>query len=574
MSTDAKTATFKKDKNNNLTEKQCEVFIKDYKEYKNGKILKINNPKTNKSLNDEDRIKYIYNICKKKLELDSESPKPKSKSKSKSPEPEDYEIILDSYNKVQDIIFIPLNTLAQNKALIASLFTKPIKYEVGLWKLCGYLDLQPEYMQNIYVKSYHNILREINMIIRRIYNYKDTSRDILTKQYNWKLNYKYNPFAIPEITPRPNIIDAIKTTKKILKNMWANTNYLNTSEIRCLGLNIEPINELKKILFYSQTNKNKEDIIRNLDDNMDRYMALQFILVLIRDEMSGNVHFINKNGVNSHLEIIDSLVTKNIINTLFNNNDDSISISKSISWSGTPRSSSSGHSHFQSKANIERYKKTKAELVREITENNINDTDPYLAESWEDMSLNKLKNVISLKYKEGGNTYSVAFYIRTLYQAWRNAIKDRADFKNPYTRKEFTENDKEDIMNAMTLLYPKIQRPKLGEGRRDISIDVSPSFNGTRAVTFKFQYIIKLHNRSLLVPIISFTIPLNFNVDVEPAYIQQYLFDNIVHLSRNKKLFGKNMPLKPLDVLLEYNNETLNNYDEYKDFFDKIKNAL
>ena len=213
-------------------------------------------------------------------------------------------------------------------------------------------------------------------------------------------------------------------------------------------------------------------------------------------------------------------------------------------------------------------------MVREITENNINDTDPYLAESWEDMSLNKLKNVISLKYKEGGNTYSVAFYIRTLYQAWRNAIKDRADFKNPYTRKEFTENDKEDIMNAMTLLYPKIQRPKLGEGRRDISIDVSPSFNGTRAVTFKFQYIIKLHNRSLLVPIISFTIPLNFNVDVEPAYIQQYLFDNIVHLSRNKKLFGKNMPLKPLDVLIEYNNETLNNYDEYKDFFDKIKNAL
>jgi hypothetical protein len=93
-------------------------------------------------------------------------------------------------------------------------------------------------------------------------------------------------------------------------------------------------------------------------------------------------------------------------------------------------------------------------------------------------------------------------------------------------------------------------------------------------ITFKFQYIIKLHNRSLLVPIISFTIPLVFNVDVEPAYIQQYLFDNIVHLSRNKKLFGKNMPLKPLDVLLEYNNETLNNYDEYKDFFDKIKNAL
>ena len=114
MSTDAKTATFTKDTNNNLSDKQCEAFIKDYKEYKNGKISKITNPKTNKPLNDADRIKYIYEKCKKKLGIGSASPK--SKSKSKSPETEDNKIILDSYQKVQDIIFIPLNTLAQNKA--------------------------------------------------------------------------------------------------------------------------------------------------------------------------------------------------------------------------------------------------------------------------------------------------------------------------------------------------------------------------------------------------------------------------------------------------------------------------
>ena len=38
MSSASKILAFKKDKNNNLTEKQCEAFIKDYKEYKNGKI--------------------------------------------------------------------------------------------------------------------------------------------------------------------------------------------------------------------------------------------------------------------------------------------------------------------------------------------------------------------------------------------------------------------------------------------------------------------------------------------------------------------------------------------------------
>lgn len=32
--------------------------------------------------------------------------------------------------------------------------------------------------------------------------------------------------------------------------------------------------------------------------------------------------------------------------------------------------------------------------------------------------------------------------------------------------------------------------------------------------------------------------------------------------------------LKPLPVLLEYNGKTLNDYNQYKDFFDKIKNAL
>ena len=120
MSAKAKTTLFTKDTNNNLSNKQCEEFIKDYKEYKNGKISKLTNPKKNKQLNDADRIKYIYEKCKVKLGIGSVSPKSKS-PKSKSPDPEDNKIILDSYEKVQDIIYIPFNTLEYNKILIASL---------------------------------------------------------------------------------------------------------------------------------------------------------------------------------------------------------------------------------------------------------------------------------------------------------------------------------------------------------------------------------------------------------------------------------------------------------------------
>ena len=571
MSAKAKTTLFTKDTNNNLSNKQCEEFIKDYKEYKNGKISKLTNPKTNKPLNDADRIKYIYEKCKVKLGIGSVSPK--SKSKSKSPEPEDYEIILDSYEKVQDIIYIPLNTLAQNKKLIASLFTKPIKYDIGLLKLYEYLNLQPQNTQNIYINSYHKILHEINKIIRIIYHYKRMSTEILTTEYKWKLSYNYNPFGIPENGQLPNIIDAIKTTQKTLQNMWKNTKYLYSDEYRCFGLNNQPIDEIKKIIIYSENNNNKDDVIRNLDDNMEKYVALQFILVIIRDELSDiYLKLQHIDSVNLHLNILDSLITKDIVNILFDNNNSSyLSISKSISRSGTPRSSSSNHSHFQSKANIARYKKTKADLVAAITENNINDMDPYLAEKWEDMSLNKLKNVISLKYKEGDNTYGTAFYIRTLYQAWEHSVKYHKPFRNPYTRKDFTDNDKEDIMNAIILMYPGIQRPKVATGRSDISLS-SLHINNTIVISFK--YILKINKMNISIPIIRITYPLSFDINVEPAYIQQYLFENILQLNKTKKTFGKDALLKPLPVLLEYNDLSLYNYYQYKDFFDKIKNAL
>jgi hypothetical protein len=87
----AQTSTFKKDKNNNLSDTQCLAFIKDYKEYKKGKMLNINNPRTGKLLNNEERIKFIYEKCKKKLGIDTSS------SNSSSSSSKDNEIILDTF---------------------------------------------------------------------------------------------------------------------------------------------------------------------------------------------------------------------------------------------------------------------------------------------------------------------------------------------------------------------------------------------------------------------------------------------------------------------------------------------
>jgi len=580
----ASTNTFKKDKNNNLSNKQCEAFIKDYKEYKKGNILNINNPKTGKLLNNEERIKFIYYKCKEKLGIDT------SPSKSKSSSSKDNEIILDTFEKVQDIVYIPFNTPTHNKDLIEKLFSKPIKLEEAYNKLNIYLNNnRPPRGQNIYIDSYHDILLEFNLIISTIYHNSVLSADILTRSHGWINGYAYNPFNI--WNNDTTIVANIKNTKTILSRMWKDTYYGSSKDIRCDGLNTEAKDELSNILLENQNNHNKDDIIRLLNDNKEKYVALQLVLVLIRDGLPapsfGNV---NRDLAIKHLEIVDSLVTKDVINILFdNNNNNSVSISKSITWSNSAiapmRSSSSNHSHFQSRANIDMYfrkaAEEKARILDELKGPNVlnNEFEPLLLEEWDDMPLSKLRNIIIIKDSTNKGT---AFYIRTLYQYWRNAVKNGAQIVNPYNRRPFTEKDKDDIMIAMEKLYPTIKKPKAGEGRSDITMEIVFVDNNRDKVYINFKYILKMPNRlNLLIELIKIIISINFparlpnfNGDIDAAYIHNYLFDNIKLLHRNNKTFGKKIPLKPLDVLKEYNGRLINNYDDYKDFFDKIKHAL
>ena len=111
----------------------------------------------------------------------------------------------------------------------------------------------------------------------------------------------------------------------------------------------------------------------------------------------------------------------------------------------------------------------------------------------------------------------------------------------------------------------------MSTGRKDISLNFL-YINNTTVITFKYK--VKINNVNILVPLIKITVPAIFYIDVEPAYIQQYLFENILQLNKTKKTFGKDALLKPLPVLLENNNLSLYNYYQYKEFFDKIKNAL
>jgi hypothetical protein len=468
---------------------------------------------------------------------------------------------------------MPINTLAQNRKLIESLFSKPIILDKGLHKLKEYLEANrtASAEQNKYVNAYYKILEEINRIMTDIYMNNTVTADILTRQYGWNHGYNYDPFRIDEVasTMRPNIINSIKNTGKKINSMWKNVFYKNPDELRKLPAELSPDTLFANIIMYSEHNRNSEDIIRTLENNIEKYLAVQFIHVLIRDNNKQPSDAVNKN-----IFLLDALITGENIPLSYK--DGSISVSKSPNWSGTPRSSSSGHSHYQSKANIERYRKTKEEMIADILRNNMNDTD-ISGDEWKDMSIAKLKKVISIPSVINGRTYRHAFYVRTLYQYWRNCVKSnqyqRIPFVNPYNRAPFTDEDKETIMNAMLSMYPRLQRPTYGEGRRDISYHTVQEYQYMAIV---FQYIAKIPGQAnILVPLIRIKIPYGFaNQDIDAAHIPQILLENISFLVRNNKIFGKNMPLKPLNVLTEYNNTTLDTMDKYLDFSNKIKNAL
>lgn len=570
-------SVFNNDKNNKLSNKQCEKFVKDYQDYKNGKISTINNPKTNKPLSDIHRIIYIYTKCKKKLN-DDDSPS----SSSSSADSNDNEIILDSYTKVQEIIYIPINTITENRKLISSLFSKPIIFEKGLYKLKEYLEINrnASATQNEYIHSYYNILEKISTIIRDIYYNNTNTASILAIQYGWRGNYNYDPFRMDSASSaiRPNIITSIKNTRDEIKKMWKNTLYTSSDEVRANDIKNLPNIYMCDIITYSANNRNKADILRNIENNIEKYLALQFILVLIRDNLTNNPQIVDT--VNKHILMIDTLITKNILQVC-DNIDTSVSVSKSLSLSGTPRSSSSNHSHYQSKANIEKYKKTREDLIEEITRNNINSSDPYLGDEWKDMTLHKLRNVISISSVINNKTHRHAFYVRTLYQFWRVSEKSpsyqKIKFANPYNRALFSEEDKEAIMNAMLKMYPRLQRPAYGDGRKDI--DFQATAETMNYITLKFFYKLKIQGnndmKGLLVPITSTKIRLSYpDQDIDPSFIPQILLENIVIIIRDNKMFGKNIPIKPLDVLLEYNGTTINTMEQYMDFFNKIKNAL
>ena len=78
----------------------------------------------------------------------------------------------------------------------------------------------------------------------------------------------------------------------------------------------------------------------------------------------------------------------------------------------------------------------------------------------------------------------------------------------------------------------------------------------------------------IFLEVINIEIPLSYEIEFPPEYVPQILFDNIEILITNNKIFGKDLPLKPLNIFNEFNKMRILNFQTYKYIFDSIRNAI
>lgn len=480
----------------------------------------------------------------------------------------DITIHFDSLDKVHQVLTIPFNDYATNKKLIASIIhsNKSITFDEALLYLNEYL-LDLSVTVDEYKMAYNASISNINKLIDDIsnrtsyedgvyYNYVPYNEFI--EKYKWPKNiYIYDPFKTYE---NMSISKSIKENYKQFMNLW--TNIINFNyDLRCSFL-VELAQQIyRDTIIYSENNTSEYDIIKNLENLKYEYYAIRFIYIAIRQANAKNYH--TYIYADKCVYIMDRLLSKNVINNYNKLDDVSISVTKSISWD------SYDTEDFKTEANKEANLEIRKQLLDSIHSKNENEIDIFSGEKWEDMSLYKLKHVISIPtvINREGKTSKIlyhAFYVRTLYQAWRYAVKDNVSFTNPYNRALITEQDKKNILDAMVKLFPSIKAP-VNQGRNDIrftTIKIDEINN------LYFDYIIKRPKHDdISIRILHIQISISDEFDVA----QLTLIDNIEKLLRKNKIFGRKIPLKIMDIFKNYHN--LNrplNLDEFRQFYNAI----
>ena len=559
-----------KDKANILNMKQCNTFIKDYRDYINGKISQIKHPKTNKIIREAAKVKYLYNKCIEKYDIKtSMSPASISKltklsklssklsstdKKTKTSKSIDYEKEINILNNIdiRDILNLPNGTFKDNRALIKSLFKVPISEKRGFEVLKKYLN-DPN-NNSKHAISYREYVSEIVKLIP-IYDPFMKKKDF--RIYVFK---KFNPikevnreaiFAFIEYCQKLYLSAIIQDSRNLnLGNFIYNENYRGVTTTSG---------------FYTR-----------LVENKYIYYSFYYCSKIILERLSSDTELIQNLA-------ITKIMMKNLVDKNFLIEDPNVSLSFSTSSSS---SKSDDMTDKDSSMNTIYKQLGKKEFVKYIMNNGenprtVNDSDPYLGVKWEKLSLNKLKMVVKISHELNGRTFTYAYYAISLYKDWKNSIRNRKQFINPINRIPFTEEDENTILNVLDKKYSLIGRPTQRPiGRHDIYYQDTELIRNYGIDFFRLNiwFNTGTQERTNYIRIVSINIianlPLYYSEGSDVEFNLAFLFENIEQLKYENKIISKKIPFKLHPAFVKYYNSYITTEEQYKDFFTLIKRSV
>ena len=424
---------------------------------------------------------------------------------------DEFTVNIDSYDKIMTLLCIPFK-IGYRIEFIEQLFTQQdnLDEKTAIYLLEKYIN---ENKKNKYIKCYLEVVKELKKIIKD-YHFSMTNEEIYDNANN--------------------TLDIDLITKKLPEQYYFDLLVLS---------------------------KNTKDLRKNLCNNLPKYIILRYLNLLLRQV------FYKYTETDMYITLVNYLYATSVNcietgNINFRLKYDSLSASFSDSSSSSSTESAGT-------------KKQKQLYVDNILSNEgINEVDPFSQKKWKKMNLQNLKTVIIIEYQENGKTFRNAFNAKDLYTQWKIAIKNNKPFVNPYTRKPFTVEDTQIIINRLQTIYPRIVEPTVRTlRRRDIELSRYSLDENTVVYTlyFRIQDYDNLNYELFSKTIKLLTIVLPIYTDTEDyEYHFGFINDKIINLFNTNKITSKTLPFKVHPAFLKYNNKDKLTMTQYKNFCDML----
>jgi len=450
---------------------------------------------------------------------------------------------------IKNILSIPFKKIDHNKSVIKSLLFK--NYTSDYDENIELLRINIENGRDGEYKEYYKYLEEIrthldNYDIFKIVNEIEDDDSIAFYNELKSLLRSYDPLHInkPELIKLQNLLfseKCIKLYNNIIIYEFRNAIIHNTNE---------------KVTKNTLKNKLKERVIT--------YYTIQFISNIIN-----NFYYNILNGnIIEKIELINILANEH--NYILINNP-----RKDIEFDNSNLQNSSSldsNTYIKVKRNKEKeqflaYLKNNSGYINEI-----NDADFITHTNWEDMPLSALRRVIKISYVNNNKRFCYAFDSKALYKLWKYNYDSYREFKNPYSQKEFTEED----MNAILIKlgkrdfrYDEEDYITAVNTRHDIDLVIS-NIKKNDIVYWEIKILYSFVKGLIIYKANSDTLRLiRITISSQMPDIEN-LLNKIRSLYASNKILSKMIPFRFHHAFIKYNFATIDDGEIYKDFYDMI----